>query len=344
MADNLGLGNPSDWYQNDLGRTGDAGGLDYWNQQLASGQDATSVHNNFMASAEAVNRRNAAAAVPAAPAAPADAPAGTGAVTPATTNVAQQYTDMGASDPTKANAALLTGNVTNPYLDQQANNIQTRLNRNLNENIMPGINQGATGAGQYGSSRQGIAQGKAIADTQDNYAGQMANLYGGAYTNAQNLMGQAAGNLSGIGANVAMNNTQQTNSTNLANQSQMQNFYLGNRQLDQSGLQLGANLYGMGNTGNTGAATQQTNLGNTYQNAPLTATQNYANTVSPYTGLGGSQSTTAQNGGGAVGAVGGAIAGSQVANNLGFGSGSTGGMAMTNGGGFANMPNYMIQN
>ena len=259
----------------------------------------------------------------------------------------------GTSDPTAANNQLLSGQVNNPYLDAQAQNIQTRLNRNLNENILPGIGQSAVGAGQYGSSRQGIAQGKAIADSLDNYGGQMANLYGAAYSDAQNRMLSAANNLSGYGAQVNMANAAQINNTNLQNQSQlnnynlqnqsmlnsfnlnnqaqsltnqgqMQNFYTQNRQLDQSGMQLGANLYGVGNTGNLAADSGDTALGASYQNAPLTALQNYSNTISPYTGLGGTQSTTQSGtqstGGGAIGTVGGALAGSQIYKNLGFGS------------------------
>jgi hypothetical protein len=309
MANNLGFGSVNDWYANDLGRQGETGGLDYWNHQLELGIDPNTVHNNFetAAAAEIAGRQK-----------PAQQPYS--GITPATTNLSAQYASMGASDPTSANAKLLSGQVNNPYLDAQAQNIQTRLNRNLNENIMPSIGQGAIGAGQYGSSRQGIAQGKAIADTQDNYAGQMANLYGSANENAQNRMAGAAANLSGIGAQVGMANAAQTNSTNLQNQGQMQNFYLGNRQLDQSGMQLGASLYGAGNTGNTNADTSQTTLGTSYQNAPLTALQNYSNTISPYTGLGGTQSTTQTTGGGAIGTAGGALAGSQIYKNLGFGS------------------------
>lgn len=272
---------------------------------------------------------------------------GFGGVTPVTTDLRKQYESMGLNDPTSANAKLLSGQANNPYLDAQAQNIQTRLNRNLNENIMPSIGQGAIGAGQYGSSRQGIAQGKAIADTQDNYAGQMANLYGSANENAQNRMAGAAANLSGIGAQVGMANTAQTNSTNLQNQSQMQNFYTQNRQLDQSGMALGANLYGIGNTGNTAADTSQTALGASYQNAPLTALQNYSNTLSPYTGLGGTQSSTQSGvqstGGGAIGTVGGALAGSQIYNNLGFGNNANATNQLVNVGGYTNTPAYMVQ-
>lgn len=385
------------------------------------------------------------------------------------TDLSGQFNSMGGSNPNAANAQLLSGQVNNQYLDAQANNIQTRLNRNLQENIMPGIGQSATGAGQYGSSRHGIAEGKAIADTQDNYAGQMANLYGSANEAAQNRMSTASGTLSGIGANVGMTNANNSNTANqfganasntvsmyntgqanainqfnagqynanaqfnagqansynlgtaanannanstansyalgnaanqnnatstansyalgnaanannanatansyalgnaanannatansnnytlgqgnqyLTNQGQQQNFYTANRGLDQSGVQLGANLYNMGNTGNVAAGAGQTTLGNQYQNAPITALQNYSNTISPYSGLNSTQSTTENSGGGAMGTVGGALAGAQIGRNLGFGS--TKAASPTNQlvttGDYANIPAYMIQN
>lgn len=117
----------------------------------------------------------------------------------------------------QANQQLLSGQVNNPYLDAQANNIQTRLNRNLNENILPGIGQEAATAGGYGGSRMGIAQGKAIANMQDDYAGQMANLYGTANENAQSRMATTANNLSGLGTQIGMGNAQMQNSANQFN-------------------------------------------------------------------------------------------------------------------------------
>ena len=133
-------------------------------------------------------------------------------------------------------------------------------------------------------------------------------------------------------------------SLDLTNQGQMQNFYTQQRGQDQSGMQLGANIYNMGNSGNVAAGQGQTALGQQYQNAPISALQQYSNTLSPYSGLGGGQTTVANTGGGATGVLGGALAGAQIIRNLGFGRNASSDMAMTNGGGFANMPNYMIQN
>lgn len=69
----------------------------------------------------------------------------------------------------------------NPYvqgmLEQQAN----LLNRNLMENLIPGAEMGAIGAGQFGGSRQGIAEGIAMRGTQEALANQAAQTQMDAY-------------------------------------------------------------------------------------------------------------------------------------------------------------------
>jgi hypothetical protein len=55
-------------------------------------------------------------------------------------------------------------------------------------------------------------------------------------------------------------------------------------------------------------------------NAPANAISQYNSLISPYTGYGQSNTTTGTSGGGAQGAVGGALAGYQIGNNLGFGN------------------------
>ena len=190
----------------------------------------------------------------------------------------------------------------NPYTAQQAANIQATSNQNLAQNVMPGIGQGAQAAGQYGSSRQGIAEGVAAGNAQTGVNTAQGNLYASAYNTDQTN---------------ALQNKSLDNNFYLGNQGQMQNFYTANRNLDQNGAVIGANLYNTGNTGNVAAGAGEYALGNTYNNAPLTALQNYNSTISPYTGFGNSQATTGSTGGGAIGAVGGALAGSQIYNNMG---------------------------
>jgi len=72
----------------------------------------------------------------------------------------------------------------NPYLDQMAQGIIQQTNRNLNEQIMPGIRSQAVAAGGYGDARQGIAEGLAIGRTNDALTNALANLYGTDYQKA----------------------------------------------------------------------------------------------------------------------------------------------------------------
>lgn len=184
----------------------------------------------------------------------------------------------------------------NQYTEQLANNLQRTSNQNLQQNVLPQISQGAQLAGQYGGSRQGVAEGIAAGNAQTGLDLARSQLYNNAY-------------------------------------GQDQNFYTQQRGQDQSGMQLGANLYGMGNTGNLGIGAGQYQLGQTYMNAPLTAAQNYAGIVNPYANLGsssitagGGTSTTTNSGnpgtttgGGLQGALGGALGGWQMGSNLGLG-------------------------
>lgn len=73
----------------------------------------------------------------------------------------------------------------NPYLDAMAGNITRQYTQNLNENILPGVRYGAEAAGGFGGSRQGIAEGKAIAGSNEGLAGALANLYGQSYESQQ---------------------------------------------------------------------------------------------------------------------------------------------------------------
>lgn len=170
----------------------------------------------------------------------------------------------------------------NPYLQSQVKSVQDLSNQNLQQNVMPGIRSGAAAAGQYGGTRQGIAEGVAAGNAQTGVNAATAGLYGNAYN-------------------------------------QDQNFYTQQRGLDQQGAQIGANIYNMGNAGNLGIGSGQFSLGQQYQNAPLTALQQYSNTISPYSGLNSTQASVGTQGGGAMGAMGGALAGAQISKNLGFG-------------------------
>lgn len=169
----------------------------------------------------------------------------------------------------------------NPYLQNAADALTNQVTNNLKTNILPGIDSGAVAAGGFGGSRQGIAEGQAIGQTNLGLSSGLSNLY-------SNALGQ-----------------------NL-------NFYSAQRGLDQSGAQVGANLYNAGNAGYMGQGTGIYGIGSTQQQAPWMPAQNASNIFSQYSGLGGSQVQT-QQGSQLGGALGGALAGAQIGKNLGFG-------------------------
>lgn len=200
---------------------------------------------------------------------------------------------MATSNPYDTSGSLGFGQQpSNPYLQSQANAITQTATQNLNNNILPGIQSGAVAAGGYGGSRQGIAEGNAIGQTNQGITNSLSSLYGNAYAQDQNY------NL-GLGS--------------LYNQS---------RNLDQQGLQIGANLTNSANTGLVAQGAGVTGVGNTQQQAPWTVTNNAGNAFQQFSGLGGSQINT-QNGSTLGGIVGGALGGAQLINNLGLGSSKT---------------------
>jgi hypothetical protein len=106
----------------------------------------------------------------------------------------------------------------NPYLQQQWQGAQSDIMRNLQEQVLPGIQSGANATGNAGSSRQGIAQGQAISGA----AGQMANagaqLFGNAFEGQQNRAAQAYG----VDANTGLGYANSNNNLSLG-QGQLQN-------------------------------------------------------------------------------------------------------------------------
>lgn len=183
------------------------------------------------------------------------------------TNMQQARQGQGPLDPTKSLSNLLSGRPDNPYLDQQAAAITGQMTRNLNENVMPGIRSEALASGQYGGSRQGIAEGLAASRMNQDLAPALTNLYGGAYENAQQRMFGTANGLNDQAFNNAQMNANRqfgANQQNVANNLNSQQFNVGNN-LDSQKFnannalntqQFNANL---GLQNNAQAMTQQTN-------------------------------------------------------------------------------------
>lgn len=174
-----------------------------------------------------------------------------------------------------------SGYLQNPYLKQYGDALTAQSVQNFNQGVMPQMRAGAQAAGQYGSSRQGIAEGVAAGNASTGLGANLAQLYSQGY------------------------NTD-TNSA-LQNKSLDNNFYTNNRQLDLSQYQIGANLTNQGITGQQNLGKGVYEGGNTYQNAPLQNLNNYSNLVNPYTGLNGSNTNTGSAGGGLNGAIGGGM-------------------------------------
>jgi len=209
---------------------------------------------------------------------------------------------QGALDPTAALQQLLSGQVNNPYLDEQIAALGKDLSSNFLENVAPGMRSGAVAAGGFGGSRQGIVEGLGTQGVSDALATAGANLRGTAFENAQNRMQQVATGLNEQAATVGQNNI--NNKLNFAN--------------------LGANLIGQGSTMKTAndaaedARRQQIlallGAGNDYNWGKL---GNYASIVQPGAGVGGSTTASGPGGNPIMGAAGGGLAGYGVASMLG---------------------------
>lgn len=190
----------------------------------------------------------------------------------------------------------------NPWLQQQGQALQAMSNQNLQQNVLPGIGQGAQAAGMYGSSRQGVAEGQAMGNAQNGLNAALANMYSQAYGQDQNY------NL-GMG-NLALNNKQANNSYDLG----LRNSDLGFGQLDANinqqnfNNQMQSANFGMGVYDRMNGYTQQgINAGTQIQNTPLNYQQYFTNSANGV-GSGYSTGTTSQTNQGNpwLGALGGA--------------------------------------
>lgn len=186
---------------------------------------------------------------------------------------------------------------TNPYLQDQGQAITDQVTNNLQRRILPGINSAAMATGGFGGSRQGIAQGLAIGDTNQSLSGALAGMYGNAWEGDQNRAVTQQGQkyqydlgLGGLGLGALNAN---------------QNFYNSNRSMDITQMGLGSNMVNGGNLGLTNQGSQLTGIGQQEQNAPWANIGNYAAGIAPFSGLNGSRTDSTPG----YGAVQGALAG-----------------------------------
>lgn len=228
----------------------------------------------------------------------------------------------------------------NPYLRDQMAALTGQYQQSFLQNTAPQLRAGAMASGQYGGSRQGIAEGIAQGNAATGLSSALAQLQSGTYNTDVNSylqnksldnqyslglgnLGLGYGNL-GLGYQNSNNNfALGQGQLALTNQGQNQQFYTNQRNTDLQQMQLGGNLASGGIQGQQGIGQAQYTTGNVYQQAPMQAINSYNNAITPYTGYG--QSSTTTGGGGLSGAIGGGLAGLNIGNrlsNLGMGGSS----------------------
>ncbi|CUI03873.1 hypothetical protein BN2497_2523 [Janthinobacterium sp. CG23_2] len=184
-------------------------------------------------------------------------------------------------------------------------NQQADSTRNLTEMIMPSIRGGAIASGQYGGSRQGIAEGRAIGDFGreqqralsqfgQNNTDAAVSAQAGAYETDSNRALSAMQGLSGQQNTAAIASASNQQSANMANQNAALQTYQTNAQLQQQrdlqqqnngmqaaqqngGWQQQANLANQSAILNVGANNQQAQMGANTSNLGSQLTTNGAN-------------------------------------------------------------------
>jgi hypothetical protein len=101
----------------------------------------------------------------------------------------------------------VVGQYMNPYTSGVVNEMGRLQQQNIRENVLPNINAGAIGSGQFGSQRQMQATGNTMRDMQANLLGQQTAALQSGYTSAQaqagqdlSRLGQAGQMMSSLGA------------------------------------------------------------------------------------------------------------------------------------------------
>jgi hypothetical protein len=204
----------------------------------------------------------------------------------------------------------------NPYLTgaiqggidqskQAFGRMQDDSTRNLMENIMPSLRSNSVLAGQYGGSRQGIAEGRAIGDFGreqqraienfgNNNTSAAVGAQAGAFDRGQDRALSATQGLSGQQYGVAAQNAATKNQAEFMNvgnvqQSQLanQNAQLQTNQQNQSGLLAGAGLL-------SGQLDKAYQVGTNQSNFGMNQMQQVNGLLSPYLGQVPHSTTTSQ--------------------------------------------------
>lgn len=230
---------------------------------------------------------------------------GLGAQTAATSAPATAATTAGAASPAAASTGgglvqdvNLSQYNQNPYLTQMGTVLTNRVNDNLQRNILPSIRGGAIAAGGLGGSRQGVIEANALNDANRQISDSLTGINFQDFTNSMNR--------------------------NLAQYGQNQAFYNANRGMDLQQTALGANLFQQGNQGWLSQGQGLLGLGQTQQQAPWQVINNANAGLGQWSGYG--TTTSANQGGGAQGVLGGALAGGQLGSLWGASPNAAGGV------------------
>jgi hypothetical protein len=234
----------------------------------------------------------------------------------------------------------------NPYLNQSLNSAvgltnasyqqnQDSLTNNLTRNVLPSLRSGAIAAGQYGGSRQGIAEGNALSDytkqltnanlqlglaNSANTTGQQANAY-----NADSDRALAATQgLSGQQYATAIQNANTKNQAEFTNVGNVQQNNMANQaaQLQTNAQNNSAALGGAGLLGGLSSSAYGTATNN--QNYDINRASQVNGLLTPYLSANSSSTSTQplyQNTAGNV--LGGALLGGQLGNMFGGGGNSS---------------------
>lgn len=272
-------------------------------------------------------------------------------------NIGSVLRGMGDVSPTQAIQQLLSGQANLDTLNPVVDNALLRMSQSFNEQFMPQLRSGGLSAGQYGGSRQGIAEGLAGDRLAQAMGETSAGMHNQAYNLAQQLMGQTAGHMSSLGVQSAQQDAArrlQADQANAANQLQQQMFNtgIGERAIDrnlaaqqfntgvglqnnqqamqQAQMRVANQLQGLGIQAMTPEMLSQLyqsqlaglNAGNMHDWNNL---MRYGSIIQPGAGIGGQSSTTTpDNRNIGAGLIGGGLAGAQLAGLMGAGAGMTG--------------------
>lgn len=192
----------------------------------------------------------------------------------------------------------------NPFIDQVGNRITSLSNRNLLENVIPGINDNFVKTGMFGANRQQEFTNRAVRDNADSLNGTLAGTYANAYNTGANQYqtdaarrlqaGQTLGTLAGSDMANRTNLGQATTALGSAQTN------LGSQQGNLGGLQTSlGNAYGnLGNISGTLANQDRSTTGVLGQDMSALAQQQQRlglTGASIYQGIGQQQQAQQQN-------------------------------------------------